>query len=71
MEQFHLPRRDERTPPHQGEVGLAVPRIDVIASRLGRPATAGAFDVTPYSFEQGDRTALIRSPFGYLVRLHE
>jgi len=72
MEQLHLPRRDRATPPYPGEVGLVVPRIDVIRVRLERLARNGRFDGTPYSFApDGEGRALVRSPFGFLVRLHE
>jgi hypothetical protein len=71
MEQFHLPRRGTETPPFNGEVGVVVPRIDVIRVRLERLERLGRFKGTRYSFEVGERQALIRAPDGYLLRLHE
>lgn len=71
MEQFHLPRRGTATPPFHGEVGVVVPRIDVIRVRLERLERLGRFEGTRYAFEERERQALVRSPDGYLLRLHE
>lgn len=71
MEQFHLPRRGTETPPFYGEIGIVVPRIDVIRVRLERLERLGRFEGTRYGFEEQERQAVIRAPDGYLLRLHE
>ena len=69
-QQFHLPKRAERTPPFFGTVGLVVPDIDGIKRRFALLDDLGKFEGTPYDWvEEGD-TVLITSPFGYRLRLH-
>lgn len=70
LQQFHLPRRGERTPPFAGIVGLVVPDLPGVRRRLAALDRLGRFDGTPYAYEEGDGTALVTSPFGYRLRLH-
>ena len=71
MQQFHLPRRGNPTPPFYGEVGLVVPDLAVIKSRLDRLAEMGKFDATPYDLLMlDDATMRVMSPFGISLRLY-
>ena len=70
LQQFHLPRRGNAPPPFDGEVGLIIPDLDAIKTRLERIAWAGHFDGTPYAYEGLGDTALVTSPFGVRLRLH-
>ena len=70
MQQFHLPRRGDTTPPFAGEVGLVVPGIPAIKARLRRLQRMGKFKATPYRYEANNGTPLVTSPFGIRLRLH-
>lgn len=71
MQQFHLPRRGNPTPPFYGEVGLIVPNLPLIKARLERLAEMGKFDGTPYNLAMlDDGTMRVMSPFGISLRLY-
>lgn len=70
LQQFHLPRRGERTPPFHGIVGLIVPDMDGIKERFDLLSAKGTFEGTPYYWEKQDDTVLLTSPFGFRLRLH-
>lgn len=70
LQQFHLPRRGEKTPPFHGMVGLVVPDLAGIKERLELLGGLGKFDGTPYSWDEQDGTVILTSPFGYRLRLH-
>ncbi len=71
MQQFHLPRRGNPTPPFFGEVGLIVPDLLMIKARLDRLADLGSFDGTPYNLTVLDESTMaVMSPFGIALKLH-
>ncbi|MEP5723444.1 MAG: hypothetical protein ABJL64_14635 [Rhizobiaceae bacterium] len=70
LQQFHLPRRGEQTPPFYGVVGLVVPDIEGIKKRCDLLSKLGKFDGTPYRWVQEGSAVLVTSPFGVQFRLH-
>ena len=70
LQQFHLPRRGERTPPFHGVIGLVVPDMAGIRKRLDLLEELGKFKGTPYQWEEQDNSVLLTSPFGVRFRLH-
>lgn len=70
MQQFHLPRRGNPTPPFQGIVGLIIPEARLIKARLDRLRRLGKFDDTPYSYKVERGVPMVTSPFGVRLRLH-
>lgn len=71
LQQFHLPRRGNPTPPFYGEIGLIVPDLPVIKARLDRLAEMGKFDQTPYELTVIDEASMrVVSPFGVTLKLH-
>lgn len=71
LQQFHLPRRGERTPPFAGVVGLVVPDLAGVSERLSILEARGKFAGTPFRCERKGDTADITTPFGYRLRLHQ
>lgn len=69
-QQFHLPRRGDQTPPFPGEIGLVVPDLADIKSRLARLQDLGRFDDTPFAVTDLDDGCRVVSPFGISLRLH-
>ena len=70
LQQFHLPRRGEQTPPFHGVVGLVVPDMAGIKERFDLLEALGKFEGTPYCRKEQDNTVLLTSPFGFRLRLH-
>lgn len=70
LQQFHLPRRGNPTPPFPGLVGLVVPDLDGACDRLARLQAAGKFDATPYTLDRAGDMARVTSPFGINMHLH-
>ncbi|MEM7463583.1 MAG: hypothetical protein AAF362_12995 [Pseudomonadota bacterium] len=71
LQQFHLPRRGEQTPPFHGVVGLVVPEIAGIKKRLDLLEELGKFKGTPYHWEEQNKSVLLTSPFGVQFQLHQ
>ncbi len=69
LQQFHLPRRGT-TPPFPGVIGLIVPDLETIGTRLDRLSRLGKFEGTVYTAKFGNNVAEITSPFGVRLRLH-
>ena len=61
LQQFHLPRRGEQTPPFYGVVGLVVPDIDGIKKRLDLLKELGKFEGTPYDWKVEENSVLLRA----------
>lgn len=70
LQQFHLPRRGEKTPPFHGLVGMIVPDIAGIRERFEVLQELGKFKGTSYSWQEEDSSVLLTSPFGFRIRLH-
>jgi len=70
LQQFHLPRRGERTPPFPGVVALVVPDLAGVRERLAFLEKRGRFADTPFSYTEEAGAAEIVAPFGYRLRLH-
>lgn len=70
LQQFHLPRRGERTPPFHGVVGLVTPDLDGVRHRLALLEKAGRFAGTPFRCDMKGNALEVMSPFGYRLRLH-
>ncbi|MGI9402857.1 MAG: hypothetical protein ACR2O0_16485 [Rhizobiaceae bacterium] len=70
MQQFHLPRRGEQTPPFRGVVGLVIPDMNGVRKRFDLLEELKKFEGTPYRWEEEDGSALLTSPFGVQFRLH-
>ena len=65
LQQFHLPCRLRETPPFFGEIGLIVPDLQVIRTRLGRLEQMGKFEGTAYQITSFAENKLqIISPWG-------
>ncbi len=71
LQQFHLPRRGQQTPPFHGVVGLVVPDMDAIKKRFDLLSELGKFEATPYRWDEEDNSVLLTSPFGVQFRLHK
>ena len=72
MQQFHLPRRGNPTPPFYGEIGLIVPDLQALKLRLDRLEALGHFAETPYGLTiLNDGTVRVISPFGIRLKLHQ
>ena len=71
MQQFHLPRRGNVTPPFDGEVGLVIPDRAKTRFRLERLAERGKFDGTPFRIKAGKHSDVVVSPYGFRLRLHQ
>jgi predicted enzyme related to lactoylglutathione lyase len=70
LQQFHLPRRGP-TPPLPGTIGMVVPDLAAIRTRLTRLEHLGKFDGTGYTAGFDTDIAEITSPFGGVrLRLH-
>ena len=70
LQQFHLPRRGNPTPPFYGEIGLIVPDLAAAHVRLERVQKLGHFDGTQYEMmEVSDDQLLVQSPWGVCMRL--
>lgn len=70
MQQFHLPNRGTGTPLFPGVVGIIVPDIAGIKSRLSRLESMGRFEGTPFALVDVEDGLRIISPFGVALRLH-
>jgi len=70
LQQFHLPRKREGTPPMHGVIGLITPELDAVQARCEALAREGVFDGTPYRYAAGADVHDIVSPFGVRMRLH-
>ena len=69
-QQLHLPVRGEGTPHFDGVVGLVVPDLDQVEARLKVLQSHGAFTDTPFALVREESAALITSPYGIRIRLH-
>lgn len=63
-QQFHLPTGEAQT--LRGEIGLVVPDLDALTTRLDR--TAGRFRDTHFSYERQRNAVLITCPWGNKIR---
>lgn len=70
LQQFHLPRKQEGTPPLHGVIGLITPELDAVKARCDQLAAEGIFDGTPYRYTVSPDYHDIVSPFGVRLRLH-
>lgn len=70
LQQFHLPRRGDKTPPFYGVIGLVHPDIPSVLERLNLLEKIGKFDNTPYSLGQSGDVITLTTPFGYKLNLH-
>lgn len=71
MQQFHLPRRGNPTPPFQGIVGLILPDLRMAVARLNRLERLGKFEGTLYALKMDRGVPLVTSPWGVRMRLHQ
>ncbi len=70
LEQFHLPRTGQETPPFYGEIGIVHPDLAFVRERLARIEGEGRLAGTKFAVLSDGRDELIvRSPHGITIRL--